>query len=114
MIGAAAVALSDVLSTQEVTTWLRRPFVEESADHKPLRPEGSGLCCALGGFVTCSRCVGSWCTLGLVGLRIAASGSGRAINAVSHVRFDAATSEMARQPRLAPSRVGRSEPSGPL
>jgi hypothetical protein len=82
VIGAAAFALSDVLSKQKVTTWLREPFVEESADHKPVRPEGSGLRYALGELVTCSRCVGSWCALGLVGLRIAAPGPGRAINAV--------------------------------
>jgi len=82
VIGAAAFALADVLSKQKVTTWLREPFVEESADHKPVRPEGSGLRYALGELLTCSRCVGAWCALGLVGLRIAAPPSGRAVNAV--------------------------------
>jgi len=82
VIGVAAFALADVLAKQKVTTWLREPFVEESADHKPLRPEGSGLRYALGELLTCTRCVGSWCALGLVGLRIAAPAPGRAITAV--------------------------------
>jgi len=71
VIGIAAFALADVLAKQKVTTWLREPFVEENADHKPVRPEGSGLRYALGELVTCSRCVGAWCALGLVGLRLA-------------------------------------------
>ncbi|HEY8866423.1 MAG TPA: DUF1360 domain-containing protein, partial [Solirubrobacteraceae bacterium] len=77
VIGVAAFALADVLAKQKVTTWLREPFVEEGADHKPVRPEGSGLRYALGELVTCTRCVGAWCALGLVGLRIAAPRPGR-------------------------------------
>jgi hypothetical protein len=82
VIGIAAFAAADVLAKQKVTTWLREPFVEEGADHKPLRPEGSGLRYALGELVTCTRCVGAWCALGLVGLRLAAPSQGRAVSAV--------------------------------
>lgn len=81
-MGMAAFALSDVLAKQKVTTWLREPFVEESADHKPVRPEGSGFQHALGELLTCTRCVGSWAALGLVGLRLAAPEAGRSVSAV--------------------------------
>jgi hypothetical protein len=82
VIGLAAFAAADVLAKQKVTTWLREPFVEEGTDHKPVRPEGSGLGYAFGELLTCTRCVGAWCSLGLVGLRIAAPGPGRAIISV--------------------------------
>lgn len=82
VLGAAAFAMADVLAKQKVTTWLREPFVEESADHRPLRPEGTGLAYALGELLTCTRCLGAWCALGLVGLRAASPASGRAVSAV--------------------------------
>ncbi|MEJ7826508.1 MAG: DUF1360 domain-containing protein, partial [Solirubrobacteraceae bacterium] len=82
VMGAAAFALADVLANQKVTTWLREPFVEESADHKPVRPEGTGLGYAIGELVTCTRCVASWCALGLIGLRTVAPEAGRAVSAV--------------------------------
>ncbi len=82
VIGLAAFAAADVLAVQKVTTWLREPFVEEASDHRPVRPEGSGLGYAFGELLTCTRCVGAWCSLGLVGLRIAAPGPGRAITSV--------------------------------
>lgn len=78
----SAFALADVLAKQKVATWLREPFVEETVDHKPIRPEGQGLRYALGELITCTRCVGAWSALGLVGLRIAAPGPGRAVSAV--------------------------------
>lgn len=82
VLGAAAFAMADVLAKQKVTTWLREPFVEEGADHKPVRPEGSGLRYALGELLTCTRCVGAWCALGLVGLRAASPATGRAVSGV--------------------------------
>lgn len=82
VIAMAAFALADVLAKQKVATWLREPFVEEGADHRPVRPEGGGLRYALGELITCTRCVGAWSALGLVGLRIASPRCGRAISAV--------------------------------
>lgn len=82
VLGAAAFAMADVLAKQKVTTWLREPFVQESADHRPVRPEGTGLGYALGELLTCTRCVGAWCALGLVGLRAASPASGRAVSTV--------------------------------
>lgn len=82
VLGAAAFAMADVLAKQKVTTWMREPFVEEGADHRPVRPEGSGLRYALGELLTCTRCVGAWCALGLVGLRAASPPTGRAVSGV--------------------------------
>lgn len=82
VLGAAAFALADVLAKQKVTTWLREPFVEESGDHRPVRPEGSGLRYAVGELLTCTRCVGAWCALGLVGLRLSSPAAGRGVSAV--------------------------------
>lgn len=79
VLGAAAFALADVVAKQKIMTWLREPFVEESAEHRPVRPEGSGLRYALGELLTCTRCVGAWCALGLVGLRAAAPSAGRGV-----------------------------------
>ncbi len=82
VFGVAAFAMADVLAKQKVTTWLREPFVEESADHRPVRPEGSGLRYALGELLMCTRCVGAWCALGLIGLRAASPPAGRAVSGV--------------------------------
>ncbi len=82
VLGLAAFAMADVLAKQKVTTWLREPFVQESAEHRPVRPEGSGLRYALGELLTCTRCVGAWCALGLVGLRAASPATGRAVGGV--------------------------------
>lgn len=82
MFGVAAFALADVLAKQKIMTWLREPFVEESAEHRPVGPEGTGLQFALGELLTCTRCVGAWSALGLVGLRVAAPAAGRTVAGV--------------------------------
>lgn len=74
----ATFALADVLAKERVSTWLREPFVEEDADHKPVQPEGSGVRYAIGELFTCTRCVGTWSALALVGLRTASPPTGRA------------------------------------
>lgn len=82
VLALATFALADVLAKQKVSTWLREPFVHEGADHKPLRPEGSGLQHAIGELLTCTRCVGTWSALGLVGLRTASPSTSRVVNSV--------------------------------
>lgn len=82
LLAAATFALAHVVAKEKVTTWLREPFVEEGADHRPVRPEGSGLRYAVGELVTCTRCIGSWCALGLVGLRTGSPAAGRAVSTV--------------------------------
>ena len=78
VLAVATFALAVVLAKEKVSTWLREPFVLESADHKPVEPEGDGLRHAIGELLTCTRCVGTWSALALVGLRTASPSAGRA------------------------------------
>lgn len=78
VLALATFALADVLAKEKVSTWLREPFVQEGADHKPVAPEGDGLRHAVGELLTCTRCVGTWSALALVGLRTASPAAGRA------------------------------------
>jgi hypothetical protein len=82
VLAAATFALADVVANEKVSTWLREPFVEEDADHKPVRPEGSGLRYTIGELLMCTRCVGTWSALALVGLRTASAPAGRAVSTV--------------------------------
>ncbi len=67
----ATFSLADVFAHERIATWIRQPFDIETADHRPGRPRGRGLRYAIGELMGCSRCVGSWSALGLVGLRVA-------------------------------------------
>lgn len=80
-IGAATFALSKVISREKIGTWMRDPFVvNEGTDERA--PRGHGLRRAVGELVTCSRCVGAWSGLGIVGLRLASPPAGRALTSV--------------------------------
>ena len=74
-MSAATFALAKVIAKEKVGTWLREPFVEH-VEGEP-RPEGRGIRRALGELVTCTRCVGAWSALGVVGLRLAYPDAGR-------------------------------------
>jgi hypothetical protein len=74
-MSAATFALAKVIAKEKVGTWVREPFVEH-VEGKP-RPEGRGIRRALGELVTCTRCVGAWSALGVVGLRLAYPDAGR-------------------------------------
>jgi hypothetical protein len=77
--GAASFALAKVISRERIGTWVREPFVEEEAGG---RPRGRGLRHAVGELLTCSRCVGAWSALALVGLRLTSPATGRVVNDV--------------------------------
>jgi hypothetical protein len=79
-LGAATFAVSKVVAREKIGSWMREPFVED-AEHGG-RPRGNRIQRALGELVTCSRCVGAWSALGVVGLRLAAPRSGRVVTAV--------------------------------
>lgn len=72
----ATFALADVVAKEKVSTWIREPFVREGDDHKPAEPEGTGLRRAVGELLTCTRCVGTWSALALVGLKTASPAAG--------------------------------------
>ena len=77
--GAASFALAKVIARERIGSWVREPFVEEE-DGK--RPRGRGLRHAMGELLTCTRCVGAWSALGLVGLRLTSPATGRVVNDV--------------------------------
>ena len=77
--GAASFALAKVIARERIGAWVREPFVEEEAGQ---RPRGRGLRHAVGELVTCTRCVGAWSALGLVGLRLSSPATGRVVNDV--------------------------------
>jgi hypothetical protein len=66
------------LSRDEVTSFLREPFVERRAhdgDEEPV--EDGGMRQAIGELVTCSRCVGTWVAAGMGAAQIVAPRFGR-------------------------------------
>jgi len=68
-LGVAAFALSKLISKEKIDSWVREPFVEELPGGAR-RPKGRRLRYAVGELLTCTRCVGAWSSLGLVGLRL--------------------------------------------
>jgi hypothetical protein len=66
LFGLASFTLTKSLSKEKVGTWVREPLVDEER-----RPKGRGLRYVAGELLTCTRCLGTWSALGLVGLRAA-------------------------------------------
>jgi hypothetical protein len=79
-MGLAAFALSKLIAKEKVESWVREPFVEESAHGR--RPKGTRMRYAVGELLTCTRCVGAWSSLALAGLRVARPREARVVTAV--------------------------------
>ena len=79
-IAAATFALAKVIVDEKVVTWVRAPFVDETPEGK--QPRGRGLRYAVGELMSCTRCMGAWAGLGVVGLRLASPPAGRTMTAV--------------------------------
>jgi hypothetical protein len=79
-LGAATFALSKVIAREKIGSWMREPFVEQTDGER--RPRGRRLRAAVGELVTCTRCVGAWSALGIVGLRVVDPRSGRIVTNV--------------------------------
>jgi hypothetical protein len=79
-LGAATFALSKVIARERIGAWVREPFVDDPVH--PHRPRGRRVRRALGELVMCTRCVGAWSALGLVGLRLASPRAGRTVTTV--------------------------------
>jgi hypothetical protein len=79
VLSAASFKAARTLARDEVTSFLRTPFVEGEAhsgeDEKPVQT--GGLEQAIGELVTCSRCVGTWTAAGLAVTQILAPRFGR-------------------------------------
>jgi hypothetical protein len=77
-LGAATFKVSRTLSHDEVTSFLREPFVEGFAHEGGEEPVATGdLQQAIGELVTCSRCIGTWVAAGLATTQILAPRFGR-------------------------------------
>jgi Protein of unknown function (DUF1360) len=81
-LGLATFALAKTVAREKIATWVRDPFIEESPEHKPVAPRGQGLRHAVGELLTCTRCVGAWAALAVVGLRAASPRAGQLATAV--------------------------------
>jgi len=79
-IGAATFALAKVVAREKIGTWVREPFVEVR-EGEP-QPRGQGLRRAVGELVTCTRCIGAWSALTVVGLRMVDPPAGRTVTNV--------------------------------
>ena len=78
VLSAATFKAARTLSHDEVTSFLRQPFVRGDAhsgeDEEPV--EG-GFEQAIGELVTCTRCVGTWAAAGLAATQVIAPRFGR-------------------------------------
>jgi hypothetical protein len=79
-LSAATFSLSRLIVHDKAETWLREPFVEEDGGGR--RPKGRRLRYAVGELMTCTRCMGAWSALALVGLRLGAPRAGRTVTTV--------------------------------
>ncbi|WCB93663.1 hypothetical protein DSM104299_02379 [Baekduia alba] len=69
VLGLATFALAKLVAKEKVDSWVREPFLEERPDGER-RPKGRRMRYAVGELLSCTRCVGSWSALGLVGMRM--------------------------------------------
>jgi hypothetical protein len=76
-IAAATFALSKVVAREKIGTWMREPLVVVRDGER--RPRGRRLRRAVGELVTCTRCVGAWSALTVVGLRMVDPPAGRTV-----------------------------------
>jgi hypothetical protein len=81
VMGLATFALAKLVAKEKVESWVREPFLEERPDGER-RPKGRRLRYAVGELLSCTRCLGAWSALGLVGLRMAAPGPSRTVTSV--------------------------------
>ncbi|MDP9379988.1 MAG: DUF1360 domain-containing protein [Chloroflexota bacterium] len=69
-LGLATFRLSRLAAWDEVTSFLRLPFVkhgpEDKVEGKEQEPRGRGLVRALGELITCTTCIGTWIAAGLM------------------------------------------------
>lgn len=77
-LAAATFAVSKAVARERIGTWVREPFVDAEDE----QPKGGRLRRAVGELVTCTRCVGTWSALGVVGLRIVNPEAGRTVATV--------------------------------
>lgn len=81
VLGLATFKAARTIARDEVTSFMREPFVEGQAKEGAEDPVESGdLRQAIGELVTCSRCIGTWVAAGLAGTQIIAPQFGRLLS----------------------------------
>jgi hypothetical protein len=65
------------LARDEVTSFVREPFVQGDAHDGSEEPAGDGFRRAVGELVTCTRCVGTWTAAGLGATQVLSPRFGR-------------------------------------
>src|SRR5436190_2067401 len=80
-LGVATFALAKLISKEKVDSWVREPFLEELPTGER-RPKGRRLRYAVGELLTCTRCVGAWSSLALIGLRVTRPREARVVTAM--------------------------------
>ena len=102
VLAAASFKAARTLSHDEVTSFMRQPFVRGHAHSGGEEPVRGGMEQAIGELVTCTRCVGTWAAAGLASTQILAPRFGRvltwslgaaAINDFLQAGFSALTSK---------------------
>jgi hypothetical protein len=78
VLGLATFKAARTISRDEVTSFLREPFVEGEAHEGGEDPVETGdLRQAIGELVTCTRCIGTWASAGLTTTQVLAPRFGR-------------------------------------
>lgn len=77
VLAAATFKAARTVSHDEVTSFIREPFVRGHAHHGGERPKAGGMEQAIGELVTCSRCAGTWAAAGLTWTQVLAPRFGR-------------------------------------
>src|SRR5690242_3709957 len=81
VIGLATFKAARTLARDEVTSFIRDPFVEGDAHEGGEEPVESGdIRQAIGELVTCTRCVGTWIAAGLTTTQVVAPRFGRLLS----------------------------------
>jgi hypothetical protein len=77
VLAAASFKAARTLSHDEVTSFIRQPFVRGHAHGGGEEPVAGGMEQAIGELVTCTRCVGTWAAAALASTQILAPRFGR-------------------------------------
>jgi hypothetical protein len=102
VLAAASFKAARTLSHDEVTSFIRQPFVRGHAHSGGEEPVQGGMEQAIGELVTCTRCIGTWAAAGLASTQILAPRFGRvltwslgaaAVNDFAQAAFAALTSK---------------------
>lgn len=77
VLSAASFKAAHTLSHDQVTSFLRQPFVRGHAHSGDEEPVEGGMEQAIGELVTCSRCIGTWTAAALASTQIITPRFGR-------------------------------------